>query len=97
MNDGEVIPSHFGITRGGAKGGSAIPVQSGQCRSPAARRVQQIDPDTGKVLRVFGSTEHAARAPTADVSSVRLRASAVPLGRLDCIPAPICIAPRIRD
>ena len=62
MNDGEVIPSHFGITRGGAKGGSAIPVQSGQCRSPAARRVQQIDPDTGKVLRVFGSTEHAARA-----------------------------------
>lgn len=35
--------------------------------------------------------------PTADVSSVRLRASAVPLGRLDCIPAPICIAPRIRD
>lgn len=62
MNDGEVVPSHSEIPLGGAEDVSSIPVQARRCQPQSARRVQQIDPDTGNVLRVFGSAEHAARA-----------------------------------
>lgn len=62
MNDGEVVPSHSGIPLGGAEDASSIPVQARRYQPQSARRVQQIDPDTGTVLRVFGSAEHAARA-----------------------------------